>query len=172
MQDVLERRMRQRRKILFDKDDELFDLLRLKIDDAAHTDLILWSFRLVKEKIDELEDDIYLYERYHIVKDWTSGKIKMKEAKAAILEIHGLAKKIDDPYLIASYHAIAQALSVVHTRGHAMGFVLYDLTSKIRRFGIDMKTLEESVDHYLTLLDEVKVDRSERKWATFIVSLF
>ena len=98
-----------------------------------------------------------------------------EEENAEFLEENGIAiwiKKTDDPYLIASYHAIAQALSVVHTRGHAMGFVLYDLTSKIRRFGIDMKTLEESVDHYLTLLDEVKVNRSERKWATFIVSHF
>ena len=57
--------------------------------------------------------------------------------KAAILACHAVAKENVSPEDATLCHAVGQACAVVHARGHAMGFAVYELTAIARREGVE-----------------------------------
>ena len=61
----------------------------------------------------------------------------MPAAKAAILACHAVAKEGVSPEAAALCHAVGQACAVVHARGHALGFAVYELTAIARREGVE-----------------------------------
>ena len=61
----------------------------------------------------------------------------MRQAQREILNCHALAKELTVQEDRARCHAIAQACSVVHTQGHAMGFPIYDLTAIVLHYGLE-----------------------------------
>ena len=78
---------------------------------------------------------------------WAAGELKMRPAQRSILRCHALAKELPSPADIAACHAVAQACSVVHTPGHALGYPIYDLTSLVRRLGVDVYKRQTRTTH-------------------------
>ena len=91
----------------------------------------------------------------------------MPEAKRAILACHGLAKRLTSSEDIALCHAVGQALGTVH----AIGFPIYELTSIVRKYGIDnckeafYKRLAEYTQRLQAFASSRKAD--EYEWAKF-----
>ena len=61
----------------------------------------------------------------------------MPVAKKAILDCHAAAKELSSLADIAHYHAVGQACGTVLANGHAIGYPIYDLTSIVRKYGIE-----------------------------------
>lgn len=153
--DEVQSRIKRKNQILFSKDSEfladLADLIRIQ----NHRAMVLWAFEFADETVKKL------YERYPnekrletavlTSKDWAAGKVKMHIAQHSILQAHAVAKEIDSPEDIALCHAIGQACGVVHIKGHAIGFPIYDLTAIIRHYGVPecKRFVEERKQQYI-----------------------
>lgn len=74
----------------------------------------------------------------------------MPFVKGAIIDCYAMAKDLDSLSDIARCHAIGQACSVMHTKRHAIGYPLYDLTALIRDNGTDDcdTLIKRRVAHY------------------------
>ena len=123
-----------KRQHLFTRSDSL--------DSAAESqNLSLWAFDLADETIKKLQICHPGEKRpamaLQAARLWAFGQIKMPVAQRKILDCHAAAKEMESMEDAALCHAIGQACSVVHTRGHAIGFPIYDLTSLIYRYGIE-----------------------------------
>ncbi len=140
MKEELLKRIKSKRKILFNTEDECFDEFKKIIGIKSHKTLILWAFDLIaidaKELSEKYDDDRPLRALYGS-KLWAKGEVKMKTAKKDILDCHAMAKELTDKKDAAKCHAIGQACAIVHTKEHVMGYVIYDLTSIIRSSEID-----------------------------------
>lgn len=175
MYDDVELKIKRKNKVLFTRDSlclqELLKLIRLQ----THKTLVLWAFCCVEEVIKiyngKYQDDFRPTIAYETCKKWASGEIKMKEAKRCILECHSIAKEIDDEYYIAICHAIGQGLSTVHVETHAIGLVMYELTSIVlkNRDNYDEK-VNDKINWYIKTLKyfEDNVDNIQNKWASFL----
>jgi hypothetical protein len=136
----VQNRIKRKNQILFAKDSEFLTDLSALIQDQNHRTMVLWAFEFADETVQ------MLFERYPnekrlesavlISRDWAAGKLKMPVAKRAILQAHAVAKEIDSLEDIALCHAIGQACGVVHAKGHAIGFPIYELTAIIRHHGV------------------------------------
>lgn len=133
-------RVHRKNKILFTRESECLKSLLEQIRKESHQTLILWSFANIEEIIIELrlqgKYDQKIEVALNLCKRWASGHEKMKEAKKALLEVHALAKETEDPVGIALFHAIGQGLSTVHVETHAIGLVLYELSSIVKNMGL------------------------------------
>lgn len=176
MRDV-ERRWKRKNKMFFNKESELLQELMITIDEQDHGTLILWSLELAEESLRQLEAK-YPFElrprkAIETCKEWAYGEIKMPVAKRAILNCHAFAKEITNASDIALCHAIGQACSVVHTRGHALGYPIYELTAIVHQVGMEEcpGVLEKRVQYYLDRLNAWGQYDGEAKngFASFIV---
>lgn len=132
-------RIKRKNQILLTQDSTFLADLKVLVELQNHQTLVLWALELAKEAVNILVKR-YPYEpRFELAltltKDWAEGKVKMAVAKHAILQAHAVAKEITSLEDIALCHALGQACSVVHTRKHALGFPIYDLTAIIRHYG-------------------------------------
>ena len=111
--EILEKRIKAHRKILFSKEDEIILSLNEIICNMPRKAVILWALELAEETVILLERKYPLEKRPRIAlmstKMWASGKIKMPVAKKAILDCHAFTKEISSPVDIARVHAIGQA---------------------------------------------------------------
>lgn len=78
----------------------------------------------------------------------------MPVAKRAILDVHAMARDMDDPADAALCHAVGQRCSCVHTPKHALGLPVYELTATYIRgdgdpgeIGRLVRMYEESLVH-------------------------
>lgn len=149
--ELLEKRIKARRQILFSKEDEGIVSLMLLLDETPRRAVVLWALELAEEAVKVLEDRYPAEERPKnavvMTRMWAAGEIKMPAAKRAILECHAMAKEITSAADIARCHAIGQACGTVHTNGHAIGFPIYDLTALIRKNGLE--NCEEQIEERL-----------------------
>ena len=131
----------RRNQILFTGDSLLLAELRELVASANRRELILWALELAEETVRELEGrypgDRRPREAVEAARAWATGEIKMPLAKRAILDCHAMSKELADPADIARCHAVGQACSVVHTGGHAMGYLIYELTALVRELGLE-----------------------------------
>ena len=132
-------RLKKKNLILFTKNSEFLEDLKLSLIGQNHRVLVLWALDLAAESVDKLEAK-YPHEKspreaLSAARDWAAGRIKIGLARRKILACHAFAKRISDREDIATCHAIGQACSVVHTVGHAMGYPIYDLTSIVYKYG-------------------------------------
>ena len=99
------------------------------------------------------------------------GKNKNAGGQKAILQIHAMAKDVDSPEDAALCHAVGQGCSTVHTRGHAIGLPMYELTALVRLYGVDEERLNEKIEYYVNQLDlcMVKEHTQPRLWAPFLL---
>lgn len=59
-------------------------------------------------------------------REWLSGKIKLPQAKAAILDCHAAARESEgNPVAQASARAIGQSASTIHSARHCIGLAFY-----------------------------------------------
>lgn len=156
---------------------EFFEDLRLLFQAQSHRTLVLWAFDFASETIDILKgkypEEMRLEESLSAARAWASGKIKMREAQRRILDCHAFAKEISDRSDIAMVHAVAQACSVVHTSGHAIGYPVYDLTAIVFEYGLEAcidiveKRKMEYMNRVFYWADHLS--DTEREWADFML---
>ena len=87
---------------------------------------------------------------------WCHGEIKMPEAKRAILDVHAMAKLMDDPVDVALCHAVGQGCSCVHTPKHALGLPVYELTAVFLRGGDPGELVSTYIDSLKRISAEEK----------------
>ena len=166
----------RRNQILFTGDSLLLAELRELVASANRRELILWALELAEETVCELESrypgDCRPREAVEAARAWAAGEIKMPLAKRAILDCHAMSKELADPADIARCHAVGQACSVVHTGGHAMGYLIYELTALVRELGLEncREAVEARVRDYEQQL-RLWTEREQtdcRDWADFL----
>ena len=175
----LERKIKQKRKILFSHESKcLMDLIS-SIEACDRKTLILWAFDCadsIIEKIGKMNPgpSKSVQEAVFICRKWAEGSIGMQEAKKAILSVHNEAKSTDDKSLIALYHAVGQACSTVHTSAHAPGLIYYELTSEVidSDYSNYEKRIEDKIGWYSSMLEFWKSESQAESftWADFLKS--
>ena len=175
MYEDVELKIKRKNKILFTRESkclkQLLELIRMQ----KHKTLVLWAFCCVEELIKiynfKYPNDFRPTIAYETCKKWASGEIKMREAKKCILECHSIAKDLDNEYYIAICHAIGQGLSTVHVETHAIGLVMYELTSIVLKNRNNYeKKVNDKISWYIKTLRhfEDNVDNVQNKWASFL----
>lgn len=124
------------KKILYGLDNPFISALRRDAEAASRLAVTLWALDaaekclcLVSYGASEAENAVCLS------RQWARGKVKMKEAKSAILGCHAKAREAEDPFDRAVLRAIAQGCSVVHSKKHAVGLPVYLMTAERVRHG-------------------------------------
>lgn len=171
----VENRRKRKNSILFHENSPCLETLRSLVESQDRRVLILWIFDLIKGPVERLEqvcpNITTPKEAVRTCDKWSRGEVLMKDAKAAILACHRETKSLDDPESIALFHAIGQGLSTIHTKRHAMGFPIYELTSWVHRYQNDYqdqvwKRIQEYIDTLRLCI--ANVDQIERPWADFL----
>ena len=121
----VKKRLKDGNQILFTRDSQYLQDLMLLFEDRDRRILVLWALDLAGESAGKLEEK-YPGERrpaeaVTAARDWSRGKMKMRQAQRKILDCHAFAKEIDSREDIAVCHAVGQACAVVHSAGHAAG---------------------------------------------------
>lgn len=172
----LETRLKRGNQLLFAKDSALLTDLNTMIQEQNRRTLALWAFELADEVVQVLSerypDEIRLKAAVQLSREWAAGNMKMSVAKQAILQAHAVAKELDSLEDQALCHAIGQACSVVHTRGHALRFPIYELTALVRRHGVRVcqPIVEARVKHYMERIESWRAHTSEYEWAPFMMN--
>lgn len=170
-------KLKKNNQVLFAKDSEFLQDLRLLFQEQNHRVMTLWAFDFAAETIAKLQekypDEKRPQEALEAVRDWAAGKIKMRPAQQKILSCHAFAKEIACKEDIAMCHAVGQACAVVHTAGHAIGYPIYDLTSIVFRYGAEncSQAVEARKREYVDRLRYRKEHFEEYKgeWAEFML---
>ena len=151
-------RAKRKNKVLFLPGDRLLDELSALAERADRRALVVWALDLAAEaalRLKELlPDEKRPAEALDLAWLWARGKVKMPIAKRAILACHAVAKEDVGPEAAALCHAVGQACAVVHARGHALGFAVYELTAIARRDGVEncAAAVQERVREYMARL--------------------
>ncbi len=173
----IQTKIKRKNQILLTQDSAFLADLRDLIELENHKTLILWALEFAEESVKILVDRYPNEHRFelavHLVRDWAEGKVKMDVAKHAILQVHAFTKEITSLEDKALCHAIGQACSVVHTRKHALGFPIYDLTAIIRHYGLPKceEFLVNRKQHYIDRIyywSEHYTDENYQ-WADFLL---
>lgn len=174
--EILQKRLKAKRQILFTKDDPEINQLNTLIEVSNRKAVILWALQLASQLVTVLEekypDDYSGTNCFEMARLWSSGKIKMPEAKRAILDCHNRAKLIDNKEDIALYHAVAQGCSTIHTTRHAIGLVIYELTAVIAKNDLEDcdSIISKRISEYIDLLEywNKQYSKENIQWAKFI----
>lgn len=91
-------KFRRKNKLLFSRDSEYLEELSRLIQKQTHRTLVMWALDCAEITLIEFEEK-YPEERrprncLALCEEWARGKIKMNEAKRAILDAHAVAKEI------------------------------------------------------------------------------
>ena len=171
----VEMRLKRGNQLLFAKDSALLTDLNALIQEQNRRTLSLWAFELADATVQTLSerypDETRLKTAVQLSREWAAGNVKMPVAKQSILQAHAVAKELDSLEDQALCHAIGQACSVVHTRGHALGFPIYELTALVRRHGIPAcaSIVEARMQHYMERMGYWREHTSEYEWAAFMM---
>lgn len=169
-------KFRRKNKLLFSRDSECLEELSRLIQKQMHRTLVMWALDCAEITLIEFEEK-YPEERrprncLALCEEWARGKIKMNEAKRAILDAHAVAKEIDDPEYEALCHAIGHAGATVHVGTHALGLPMYELTALVLKYGIDQfeEPVQDKIDFYQErlLYWQENTDQLKREWADFL----
>lgn len=162
-------------KLLFNRDSQsLQEILKL-IRSSSRKNLILWALDN-SQRIAENCSDQHLQEEMNqaisLAKDWSHGYIKMNQAKAAILNLHALAKL--ESNIVNGYYlqAVGQGLSTIHVETHAIGLIIYELSGIVASNNYENfeSEIDQSISNYIESLNEISnQDNSDYEWAKFII---
>ena len=166
----------RKNKVLFMPGDALFDALAPLTERAGRRALVLWALSLADDAVNRLQallpGDARPAEALRLSRLWARGEVKMPVARAAILACHAVAKEDVSPEAAALCHAVGQACAVVHARGHALGYAVYELTAIARREGVEncRAGVEARVCEYVSRLlgAEEAAAASPGAWAGFL----
>lgn len=168
---------KRKNKILFNRNSACLQELLEVIRQQKHRTIVNWSFicvdEIAKELAEKYPEEEKIESAIEVCKLWARGDVKMPVAKKAILEIHGIAKEIEDAHDIALLHAIGQGCSSIHVETHAIGLVMYELTAIVLKYGIDNceEQIQTKIDKYINDLKkcEQEIDTNNQKWASFLL---
>lgn len=166
---------RRGNKIWFRKTNELILDLSKQLESKSRKVVTIWALIMAADVRYHLSDSKFLDERIIEAIDksaeWASGEGTMKSAKSAILACHAICKEDVSELDSLRCHAIAQACSTVHSRNHAIGLPMYDLTAIVKSRGLNNceKDVINRMDAYKRRLkySEEHIE-SFNKWADFI----
>ena len=90
-------RLKKKNQVLFSKNSEYMQDLMMLFATQSHRVMALWAFDFASESISKLEkkypEEKRPREALEAVKDWASGKIKMRLAQRKILDCHAICKR-------------------------------------------------------------------------------
>lgn len=173
----VEQKLKKKNKILFSRDSECLQELKMLIEQQKHRTLVMWALDCAKVPLAQFEEK-YPHElrprmALELCEAWSRGKIKMPAAKRAILDVHAVAKEIDDSVYDALCHAVGHAGATVHVETHALGLPFYELTSLVLKFGKDeyQKQVHEKINYYCQHLiyRQENIDKIDFEWAGFLM---
>ncbi len=173
----VEIKLKKRNKMLFSRDSKCLQELLKLIQLQKHQILVMWALDCAKIPLEQFEAK-YPDERgprtsLELCEAWARGRIKMPVAKRAILDVHAVAKKIDDKEYSALCHAIGHAGATVHVETHALGLPIYELTAMVLKYGKDnfQKPVSEKINYYYyrLLYWQENTDKLGLDWAGFLL---
>ncbi len=134
------RKYKNRQKLFFSRDSTCLRGLQSDMQASSHMALVLWAFCCAQEAVKKLEtrypDDPRPGEALSLSLQWAQGTIKMPQARRAILSLHAMAKEMESKADAALCHALGHACATVHTKKHAIGLPIYELTALTLERGI------------------------------------
>lgn len=175
--DDVNAKIKRKNQILFSQESPMLQELSMLLEAQNRRTVVLWALDLsgdcVKELLKKYPMDDRPFRALEETKRWAAGEIKMAAAKKAILNCHSMAKEMHLPEDKALCHAIGQACSTVHTKRHAMGLPIYELTAIVRKYGIEncREPVEKRCVQYIDKLVYWRDNLSEYKgtWAKFMM---
>lgn len=159
--------------ILFTRDSPCLSRLSEDLNAADRRTVVIWALENAARVADVLEashpDDPRPSAAVSACISWSMGDVLMPVAKRAILDVHTMARDMDDPADAALCHAVGQGCSCVHTPKHALGLPVYELTAAFLRSGGDQSSIERIMDAYLDTLGRAVLEAQKpRIWAGFL----
>lgn len=173
----IELKYRKGRQLFFSRESGcLQDLIHL-IEMQKHRTIVMWAFDCAQAPLALFEakypKELRPRKALELSEAWARGKIKMPEARRAILDAHKAAKEIEDKEYVALVHAIGHACATVHTETHALGLVFYELTAIVHRVGLEEcdPAVKEKISYYCArlLYWQENIDGSDVTWAKFLL---
>lgn len=173
----VEQRRKKKNAVLFSRDSECLQGLKLLMKQQQHRTLVLWALDCAKVPLAQFEEK-YPYEHrprkaLKLSEAWSRGEIKMPAARRAILDAHAVAKELEDRSYAALCHGIGHAGATVHVGTHALGLPLYELTSLVLRCGKEeyQKQVQEKIIWYCDrlLYWQDRIDQLDLEWADFLM---
>ncbi|MEL7656158.1 MAG: putative immunity protein [Bacillota bacterium] len=174
----VELKLKKKNKILFSRDSKCLQELIKLIELQNHRTLVMWALDCGEAALEQFEakypDEHRPRRALELCRTWSTGKIKMPEAKRAILDAHAVAKEIKDDEYGALAHAIGHAGAAVHVETHALGLPLYELTAIVFKYGMNeyQRPVSEKIDFYYQrlLYWQGNTDGLEYEWAEFLIN--
>lgn len=172
----VEDKIKKKNKILFNEKSSCLAQLVPLLSEQSHRIQVMWAFDCLPSVLEEFEKIVPSERRPRecvlLCRRWAQGKIKMKEAKRAILACHAVAKEIDDKVGIALSHAIGQGGSTVHVGSHSLGLVVYELTAIVihHNYANYEEEVLKKIEYYMSRLLYWKDQITEvpLNWASFL----
>jgi len=123
--------MTRRRKMLSDRDAPYMQALIRQMETQSKSTLATWAIDYSEAVLIPLwdrsyPDDSRPISAIHAARERLTGRIKLPEAKKAILQCHEAAQEADCvPAAQAAARAIGQSASIIHSARHCMGLPFY-----------------------------------------------
>lgn len=176
MQDV-RNKLKRGNQLLFSRDSPCLQELILLISRQKHRTLVKWALDGARGPVKRLKARYPGENRPEtavaLCWDWARGRVKMPEAKKALLRVHAMAKELTAPVDIALCHAVGQACAAIHVETHAVGLPFYELTAIVRERGIEncRQAVEEAIAAYTGSLEALAetIDSPPQEWAAFLL---
>lgn len=173
----VESKLKKGNQVLFSRESECLQELIALIQLQRHRTLVMWALDCAKSPLEQIEEKYPDENRprmcLELCEVWARGKIKMAQAKPAILACHAVAKEIDDREYGALCHAIGHAGATVHVETHALGLVMYELTAIVLKYGKEAfaEPVSEKIDYYYNrlLYWQKNTDKLGLDWAKFLL---
>ncbi len=160
--------------ILFGKDSACLLALAAGLDGLSRRAVVLWALTCVRKPVAALEEyfpgDGRFGQTLALARLWAEGRLKMPEARRAILSVHAAARLTEDGAAKALCHAVGQACSAVHSRRHAMGLPVYELTAMVRKYPDGWESVVAGrIEGYLAAARSAEEEaRRCEEWAPFL----
>ncbi|GGF18182.1 hypothetical protein GCM10010954_16170 [Halobacillus andaensis] len=173
----VEIKWKKKNKLLFSRNSLCLQDLKKQIQRQNHRTLVLWALDCASSTLTQFETKYPAEQRprncLKLCEDWSKGKIKMPQAKRAILDAHAVAKELDDREYGVLAQAIGHAGATVHVETHAFGLPIYELTGIVRKHGIHdfQDPVTEKISDYQNrlLYWQEHTNQLERDWAGFLL---
>ncbi|HPR41459.1 MAG TPA: hypothetical protein PK718_02795 [Candidatus Methanofastidiosa archaeon] len=167
------------KRILVSKDDARLQPLAGLVERQKHRTLVLWTIDCADRYLPIFEKDHPQDQRpgkaVKAAEAWARGEIKMPLAKKAAHSAHNAATEVsEDAAACAAARAMGHVVGTVHVATHAMGFVIYAITSMIYATGNPNDAgdiIEKECEWLYQRLQywEANVDKTDTTWAAFLL---
>ncbi|MBP1745075.1 MAG: hypothetical protein H6Q58_2053 [Firmicutes bacterium] len=166
------------KKLLVTRESAIIQPIRELIEKQKHRTLVSWAIDCAERVLRIFEErhpgDSRPREAVKAAEEWAKGEIKMPIAKKAAHAAHNAATDVaDDPPACAAARAIGHVVGTVHVETHAIGVVMYGITSFVYAahpedadsvIGKELKWFYDRLLYW-----EANVDKADRKWAPFLL---